>query len=167
MEEAIPVIEKFRLAAVWQFAAKELEDYVVWAEKMRSVSKESKIVDPIGSVAGALKVAQLCKPDVLAMQGLDAGGHGWEKGAGVVSLLPEAADVLQANGLGHIPLAAGLSEIVDGRGVASALTLGAAGVVVETTVPHEKYRTAVLEARDGGQSGARAKIALEMARANG
>ena len=169
LENAVPVIAKFRPAAVWLFAAPELEDYATWAGRMREVSPLSKIWVQIGSVAGALRVAELVKPDVIVMQGLDAGGHGWEKGAGVISLIPEAADALAENGYGHIGLLAS-GGIADGRGVASALALGAEGVVMgtrflsatETTVPHKGYREAVLAAKDGGQSTVRAKIFDEL-----
>jgi nitronate monooxygenase len=118
LEEAAPVVAKFRPAAVWLFAAHELEDFATWAQRIRGVSPLTKIWVQVGSVAGALRVAQLVNPDALVMQGLDAGGHGWEKGAGVISLVPEAADVLAENGFGHIHLLAS-GGIVDGRGVPS------------------------------------------------
>lgn len=165
LDDAAAVVAKFRPAAVWLFAAKELEDFATWAQRMREVSPLTKIWVQIGSVAGALRVAEIVKPDVLVMQGVDAGGHGWARGAGVISLVPEAADVLADNGFGHIHLLAS-GGIVDGRGVAAALTLGAEGVVMgtrflsaqETTVPHEGYKEAVLTTRDGGQNTVRAKI---------
>jgi nitronate monooxygenase len=169
LEDAASVIVKFRPAAVWLFAAHELEHYASWAERMREVSPLTKIWVQIGSVAGALRVAELVKPDVIVMQGLDAGGHGWEKGAGIISLLPEAADVLAENGFEHISLVAA-GGIVDGRGVAAALALGAEGVVMgtrflsapETTVPHKGYREAVLATKDGGQNTVRAKVFDEL-----
>ena len=169
LEDALPVVAKFRPAAVWLFGAHELEDYATWTKRMREVSPPTKIWVQMGSVAAALRVAELVEPDVLVMQGLDAGGHGWEKGAGVISLVPEAADVLAENGFDHISLVAA-GGIVDGRGVAAALALGARGVVMgtrflsapETTVPHQGYREAVLAARDGGQSTVRAKIFDEL-----
>jgi nitronate monooxygenase len=169
LEDAAVVVAKFRPAAVWVFASHELEDYATWAQRMREVSPLTKIWVQIGGAAGALRVAELVKPDVLVMQGLDAGGHGWEKGAGVISLLPETADVLAENGYGHIHLLAA-GGIVDGRGVAAALALGAEGVVMgtrflsapETTVPHKGYREAVLATRDGGQNTVRAKVFDEL-----
>jgi nitronate monooxygenase len=169
LDDAAPVITKFRPAAVWLFAAHELEDYATWAQRIREVSPQTKIWIQIGSVAGALHVAGIVKPDVIVMQGLDAGGHGWEKGAGVISLLPEAADALAENGFGHISLLAA-GGIVDGRAVAAALALGAEGVVMgtrflsasETTVPHKGYREAVLATKDGGQNTVRAKIFDEL-----
>ena len=112
-------------------------------------------------MAGALNIARISAPDVLVVQGLDAGAHGWEKGAGLISLLLEAEDVLDTNGL-NIPLVAA-GGIADGRGVAAALALalGASGVVVgtrflcapETRVPHKGYRDAVLDELPPGGGG--------------
>jgi nitronate monooxygenase len=172
LEEAIPIIATFKPSTVWFFAAKEFEDYSTWSQRVREVSPDTKIWIQVGSVTAALQVAQLCSPDVLVLQGIDAGGHGFEKGAGIISLLPEAMDALQANGFGNIPLVAS-GGIVDGRGVASALALGAQGVVMGTcflaapeTAIHPKYRAAVLAAKDGGQSTVRAKIFDELRGSN-
>jgi nitronate monooxygenase len=167
--DAIPLVKKYKPAAVWLFAAKELEDYTEWAEGIRSASPETKIWIQIGSVAGALKVMKLCRPDVLIMQGTDAGGHGWQRGAGIISLVPETRDALAAHGFCHVPLLAA-GGIADGRGVAAALALGADGVVMgtrflgapETMLPHEGYLKTILEAEDGGQSTVRATIFDEL-----
>ena len=77
-------------------------------------------------MAAARHVAGTTKPDVLCIQGADAGGHGFERGAGIISLVPEVFDTLAREGFSHIPLVAS-GGIVDGRGVAAALTLGALG----------------------------------------
>ena len=168
-DDVIPLVQKFRPAAVWLFGAHELDEYGVWAEKVRVACKSTRIWVQIGSVAGALKVAELAKPDVLVLQGTDAGGHGWEKGAGVVSLFPEAKDALNENGFGHIYLCAA-GGIADGRGVAAALALGADGVVMgtrflsapETTAPTAGHREAILNTSDGGQNTVRAKVFDEL-----
>lgn len=167
--EAIPVVQKFRPAAVWLFASHGLADFKVWTKEIRAASPKTKIWIQIGSVAGALHIAEFCKPDVIVMQGSDAGGHGWEKGASIMSLLPETSDELEAKGFEHIPIVAA-GGIVDGRGVAAALALGASGVVMgtrflsapETTVPHEGYRNAILRTKDGGQNTVRAKVFDEL-----
>ena len=169
LEDAVPVVARFKPGAVWLFAAQKLEDFAAWSSRIRAVSPSSQIWIQVGSVEGALQIARLAAPDVLVMQGLDAGGHGWEKGAGIVSLLPETKDTLSANGFGHISLVAA-GGIADGRGVAAALALGADGVVMgtrflaapETTMPHEGYRKAVLTTKDGGQNTVRAKIFDEL-----
>jgi nitronate monooxygenase len=164
VENALPVLQEFKPAVVWLFAAKTISDYGNWASQIRAVSPGSKIWIQCGSVTAALEICSVAKPDVLVMQGADAGGHGFEKGAGIISLLPETSDTLAKEGFGHIPLVAS-GGIVDGRGVAAALALGAAGVVMgtrflaaEETVVHPQYRAAVLAAKDGGQITTRSKV---------
>jgi enoyl-[acyl-carrier protein] reductase II len=84
--------------------------------------------------------------DVVVAQGSDAGGHTGE--IGTFSLVPQVLDAV------NVPvLAAG--GIADGRGVAAALALGAAGVVVgtrfiatEESQATAEYRNAILQASD-------------------
>ena len=168
LEQALPILEEFKPAVVWLFAAKQLSDYTEWANRVREVSPESKIWIQVGGVAAAVEIARAVKPDVLVLQGADAGGHGFEKGAGIISLFPEAFDALSDEGFGHIPLVAS-GGIVDGRGVAAALALGAQGVVMGTrflaakeTVVHPQYQAAVLGAKDGGQVTKRSKLFDEL-----
>jgi nitronate monooxygenase len=78
--------------------------------------------------------------------------------------VPEATDVLKREGLGEIPLLAS-GGIVDGRGAAAALALGAQGVVMgtrflaaEEVLLHPAYQAAILEAQDGGQVTRRSKL---------
>jgi nitronate monooxygenase len=164
LDPVLVTLQQYQPAVVWLFAAKELEDYAAWAGRIREVSPRSKIWIQTGTVSAALKIAQLAKPDALILQGADAGGHGFERGASIVSLLPEASDMLSANGLGDIPLLAS-GGIADARGAAAAFTLGASGVVLgtrflaarETNVP-PGYRDLVLAARDGATSTVRSKL---------
>lgn len=135
---------------------------------MRKASPDSKIWIQIASVAVAVEVAGLCSPDVLVMQGNDAGGHGPCPGAGIVSLIPEVQDALNARGFQDVLVfaAGGISE---GRGVAAALVLGAEGVVLgtrfmackEIELPRE-FRDVVLAASDGGRSTVRGTIFDEL-----
>lgn len=162
-ERAIATLQKHKPAVVWFFAAPELDDYAEWAEKVRSALPQSQIWIQVGSVAAALQVAEKAKPDVLCAQGGDAGGHGFEKGAGVISLVPEISDAFVARGHRIALVAAG--GIVDGRGVAAASMLGAQGVVLGTrflaakeTVIHPTYQKAVLSTSDGGQTTTRSKL---------
>jgi enoyl-[acyl-carrier protein] reductase II len=84
--------------------------------------------------------------DVVVAQGTEAGGHTGEIGA--LALVPQMIDAVK------VPvLAAG--GIADGRGVAAALALGAAGVVVGTrfiatfeSQSAPEYREAIVKARD-------------------
>jgi nitronate monooxygenase len=164
LDDILPLIEEYRPAVVWLFVPKSLDDYAEWVPAVRKVSPKSKIWIQLGSVAAVLHVAKTTRPDVLCLQGADAGGHGFEKGASIISLLPEASDALAKEGLSHIPLVAS-GGIADGRGVAAALALGAQGVVMGTRFlasrevnVHPNYQAALLEAQDGGQVTMRSKL---------
>ncbi|KAI5920757.1 inosine monophosphate dehydrogenase [Camillea tinctor] len=168
LDRAISIIAKYKPAIVWLFAAKVFDDYATWTLAIRQQSPETKIWIQVGSVTAALQVAKLCHPDVLVLQGADAGGHGFERGASIVSLVPEAADVLRANGFGDLPLVAA-GGLADGRGVAAALALGAVGAVMGTRFlaaaearTHPQYRAALLKAKDGAMSTVRSKVFDEL-----
>jgi len=172
LDDVLPLIAEFRPVVVWLFVAKDLDGYKEWADAIRDVSPESRIWVQTGGVAAALHIAKTARPDALCIQGADAGGHGFEKGAGIISLLPETVDAFQREGLSHIPLLAS-GGIMDGRGVAAALTLGASGVVMGTRFLgskeieiHPRYQAAVLEARDGGQVTARSHLFDELSGPN-
>jgi nitronate monooxygenase len=66
--------------------------------------------------------------DVVVAQGSDAGGHTGQNAVGTLSFVPQVVDL--AAGRGAPVLAAG--GIADGRGVAAALVLGAAGALIGT-----------------------------------
>lgn len=158
-------------AIIWLFAAHDLPaDHAAWTREMRAASPKSKIWIQTGSVAAALAIAASCAPDALVIQGTDAGGHGFERGAGIISLLPEVSDALAKQHPDRkIPLLAA-GGIVDARGVAAAYALGASGVVMgtrflaskEVMLPHPAYQAAILATRDGGQSTVRAKVFDEL-----
>jgi nitronate monooxygenase len=163
LEVALNLVKEFKPAVVWLFAAKEFDDYAVWAKAMREVSPKSQVWVQAGSVASALQIAKQTRPDAICLQGADAGGHGFEKGAGIVSLLPETADALEAASLSVPLLASG--GIMDGRGVAAAVSLGAAGVVMGTrflasreALVHPIVQASIVEAKDGGQVTTRSKL---------
>lgn len=170
IDAAISIVSEYRPAMVWIFTTHTFADFGVWANRIRTASPCSKIWVQTGTVSAALEIASICSPnlDAIVLQGSDAGGHGFEHGASIISLLPEATEVLHANGLGHLPLIAS-GGIVDGRGVAAALALGGAGVVMGTrflATPesniHPAYQKAVLMAKDGALSTVRAKVFDEL-----
>ncbi|KAG9664263.1 inosine monophosphate dehydrogenase, partial [Aureobasidium melanogenum] len=172
LDEVVALIAEFRPVAVWLFAAHDSADFARWTGAIRKVSDETKIWIQIGSVTGAVSLAKSCKPDVLVLQGADAGGHGGEKGAGIISLIPETLYALQRLGLDDISIVAA-GGIADGSSVAAALTLGADGAVMgtrflaaEETKVHPAYQAAVLETEDGGQTTVRAKVFDELAGPN-
>jgi nitronate monooxygenase len=164
---ASEILERYRPRAVWLFAPRygqgELDE---WTKRIREVSSETKIWIQVASVADAVAAATSeQKPDVLVVQGADAGGHSRSKGAGIVTLLPEVFDAVNGGEAeGHIPIVAA-GGIVDSRGAAAALVLGASGVAMgtrflassEATI-NRGYQRHVVEAGDGGQSTVRTQL---------
>ncbi|KAI4691119.1 uncharacterized protein J4E84_003410 [Alternaria hordeiaustralica] len=168
LETAIPIIAQHRPAAVWFFAPSSTASLVHWAEASRTASPATKIWVQVGSVKDAVEVVQQIGPDVLVVQGTDAGGHGLVQGASIVTLLPEVNDAIDT--LHHrtqcakpILLAAG--GISESRTFTASLTLGASGCVLGTRLlatPEAAissgYRSAILRTTDGGQSTVRTKV---------
>ncbi|KIW24231.1 uncharacterized protein PV07_09959 [Cladophialophora immunda] len=160
LEVAAAAVRKHRPAAAWLFVpASGQSELDQWTLRIRRESPSTKIWIQIGSVAEAVAAAKSTHaPDVLVVQGIDAGGHGLRKGAGIVSLLPEVADALQELG-SEIPLV-GAGGVADGRGVAAVLATGvAAGAVMGTRFLASNeaeikkgYQEDVLRVSDGGQS---------------
>jgi nitronate monooxygenase len=94
-----------------------------WDVDVEAIAKAKRagclVLYQVGSVADARKAAD-AGADVIVVQGVEAGGHVWGR-RGLSVLLPEVADAVD------VPVAAS-GGIVDGRGLASALALGADGV---------------------------------------
>ncbi|KAK5134282.1 hypothetical protein LTR08_006711 [Meristemomyces frigidus] len=169
MNDALPLLEKYKPAAVWLFAPTQSDQLERWATETRRVTQgKTKIWVQIGTVADAVEATKSCQPDVLVVQGSDAGGHGLDKCAGLVSLLPEVDDAVAAVCAEQDikkPSLVGAGGIVEGRGGAAALMLGASGIVMGTRylAAHEAnipkgYINAVLEASDGGVTTERGKL---------
>ncbi|KAL8997406.1 MAG: hypothetical protein Q9188_006333 [Gyalolechia gomerana] len=165
LNTSLQAVKRFRPAAVWFFAPHKNSDLVEWTHAMREATKgETKVWIQVGSVQDAHDAAKLCNPEVIVVQGSDAGGHGLERGAGIVSLFPETADALKEAGFEHVSLIAA-GGITEGRGVSACLALGAEGVVMGTRFLASTeaqiakgYQNVVLRARDGGVSTVRTKV---------
>ena len=67
----------------------------------------------------------------MVVHGNDAGGRGAANGASVMILLPEVVDALRAVDKGEISLVPNWG-IVNGKGVAAAIALGADAVIMRT-----------------------------------
>jgi nitronate monooxygenase len=114
----------------------------------RAKSKGAIVMATVASAAEALR-ARDAGVNILVAQGLEAGGHIWGK-IGLAALVPIVVDA----GGGLPVVAAG--GIADGRGLASALMLGASGAMVGTALlvadecgAHPKYKEAILNAGEG------------------
>jgi nitronate monooxygenase len=155
---ALDALRQYPPVAVWFFAPKQLSDLVPWAKAVRAeTGGKTKVWIQIGTVAEAVEVGKTAQPDVIVVQGADAGGHGLKQRAGIITLVPEVCDTLSREGLDIPVIAAG--GIIEGRGAAAALTLGASGVALgtrflaceEATIA-KGYQHEVLRVSDGGVS---------------
>ena len=92
-----------------------------WMDEFRFSG--TKVMAVVGAVRHAVQVASI-NLDVIVAQGHDAGGHNSPVGA--MALIPQVVDAV-----GDIPVL-GAGGISDGRGVAAAMMLGAAGAWIGT-----------------------------------
>jgi len=158
LESATEAVAEYRPVAAWLFAPRNGQTETdEWARALRGASSGIKIWLQVGTVQEAVEAARSdTPPDVLVIQGAEAGGHGRaEDGVGVLTLLPEVADRLAGMGKNNIPLVAA-GGIIDGRGVVAALGVGAAGAAMGTRFLAAKeariskgYQDEVVRAGDG------------------
>ncbi|KAK4144028.1 uncharacterized protein C8A04DRAFT_37045 [Dichotomopilus funicola] len=164
VEVSAAAVSQYRPAAAWLFAPRNGQgDVDVWTQKLREASPETKIWLQIGTLQEGLDAARSASaPDVLVVQGAEAGGHGRASdGTGFITLLPEIADATKDIG---IPLIAA-GGIADGRGVAAALGVGAAGITMGTRFLASQearikkgYQDEVVRATDGGANTLRTQL---------
>jgi nitronate monooxygenase len=122
VENVIPILWENRVAAVWLSFPKDDEDHEVLIRAIRRCRDwDVKLFVQVGTVRAA-ETAVGQGVDGLVVQGTDAGGHQWARGAGLISLVPEVRDLVNAMNATTVVLAAG--GIVDGRGCVAALGLG-------------------------------------------
>jgi len=154
-------------AVAWLFAPRngqrELDE---WAVGLRRASPGTQIWIQVASVAHAIEAVKSdSPPDVLVVQGADAGGHSLTQGAGIITLLPEVIDALSSiPSAESIPVIAA-GGIIDSRGAAATFVLGAAGVNLGTRFLASRearinpgYQRHILSASDGGQTTIRTQL---------
>jgi nitronate monooxygenase/enoyl-[acyl-carrier protein] reductase II len=142
-EEAFAATLEARPAAI-SFALGEPGDLVARAREAGAM-----VIHQVHTLEQALAGADY-RPDVFIAQGSEAGGQGLVAGPSPMVLVPQIVDAL-----GPVPvLAAG--GVADGRGLAAALVLGAAGVNVGTRFLASAEASAT-EAWKQGVVGARAE----------
>lgn len=165
LEKLAHVLENANVkpAAIWFFAPRNEIDLINWTSRIRvATGWKTKVWVQVGTVKSANQVCHSCTPDVLVIQGSDAGGHGLAQSSSIISLVPEICDALSS--FPEIPLIAA-GGIMDGRGVAAAVMLGAQGVCLgtrflvseEAQIAHG-YKEAILAAEDGGVATVRSKV---------
>ncbi|KAL1845781.1 hypothetical protein Plec18167_004978 [Paecilomyces lecythidis] len=155
IEIATEGIRRFRPSAAWLYAPRNGQrDLDLWSDRLRAASPDTQIWVQIGTLREAKELLQSPqKPDGIVVQGVEAGGHGHRDGIGLITLLPEIADVAEGSG---IPLFAA-GGITDTRGAAAALCLGTSGIVMGTRflASYEAriskgYQREIIRAEDGG-----------------
>jgi len=160
IEIAVSAIQKFEPCAAWLYAPRKGQaDLDQWSRRIRNVSPRTQIWVQIGTIAEAQGLIGGSEhPDVIVVQGAEAGGHGRARdGLGLISLLPEVSDALARKG-SLIPLVAA-GGIADGRGATAAMCLGASGIAMgtrflaatEARISHG-YQQEVVRANDGAVS---------------
>ncbi|KAK9767537.1 hypothetical protein K7432_002591 [Basidiobolus ranarum] len=147
---------KFFPKVVW-FSFGDCREYVKYT---RAASPLSKIVVQIQTLEEAIKVVNECDIDAIVCQGSESGGHGAIHNGSVMTLVPEVVDAV---GEKTVVLAAG--GIMDGRGLAASLTLGANGVVMGTrfistpeSLSNPKIKETLVRLKDGGSTTVRTDI---------
>lgn len=124
-ETVVPVLVEHSPQAVWLFApdmekgGRQAQSGIVEALKHAGFS----VFVQVGTVEAA-RQAVVDGADVVVAQGVDAGGHQYAKGSGVVSLVPEVKSMVEEEFAGKEVAVVAAGGIVDGRGVAAALALG-------------------------------------------
>jgi nitronate monooxygenase len=164
MKIAVSAIKAHKPCAAWLFAPRNGQDeFDTWAQQIREISPNTQIWVQVGTLKEALQaVKSKSPPDVLVVQGAEAGGHGRATdGIGIITLLPEIADAIRSH---DIPLVAA-GGIIDGRGAAAALCLGASAITLGTRFLasteariSKGYQNEVLRATDGGVSTTRTTL---------
>jgi nitronate monooxygenase len=128
---ATDAVKQHQPCAAWLFAPRRGQEEIdEWTKSLREAAPGIHIWHQIGTIQESIEaVKSVHRPDVLVIQGAEAGGHGRANdGMGLMALFPEIAD--QARGSNTLLVAAG--GIADGRGIAAALALGADGVAMGT-----------------------------------
>ncbi|KAK7393887.1 hypothetical protein QQX98_013329 [Neonectria punicea] len=158
-DTALPVVAKHRPAAIWLFAPDgDLKPHPAIIKALKSLDPAPTVFVQVGNVAAAREAVN-DGADVVVAQGVDAGGHQFRQGTGIVALVPEVRNMLEDEFPGKDVGLVAAGGIVDGRGVAAALALGADAVVMGTrfTVAFESTysehgKETVLKTVDGGVS---------------
>lgn len=126
-DNAVAILEKHRVAAVWLSFPKSDADHQPLIEAIRKLQSKGhwdvKIFVQVGTVQAAKEALQQ-GVDVLVVQGVDAGGHQWAQGASLMSLLPEVRDLVAKSAKADEVAIMAAGGIVDGRGCVAALGLG-------------------------------------------
>lgn len=126
----LPVIAAQRPAALWLFApdgAVKPHGRIIAAVRTLGENNADgyrpRVFVQVGNLAAA-RDAVVDGADVIVCQGVDAGGHQFRKGSGVISFVPEVRRMLEEEFKEKEVALVAAGGIVNGKGVAAALALG-------------------------------------------
>lgn len=123
-ETILPIVKECRPAAVWLFAPDvELKPHKDIIAALRTVTPSPAVFVQVGNVEAAREAAK-DGADIVVCQGIDAGGHQFRQGTGVVTLVPEVRGMLEREFPDKSIGVFAAGGIADGRGVAAMLALG-------------------------------------------
>lgn len=126
-ENLSPLIQRHKPSAIWLFCPEPstptVHSTIIPHLRDLGSSWGLKIFVQVGSVSAARDAVNE-GADVIVAQGIDAGGHQWANGVGVVSLVPEVRDMLRTEFPDREVALIAAGGIADGRGVVAALALG-------------------------------------------
>ncbi|EQB47313.1 hypothetical protein CGLO_13554 [Colletotrichum gloeosporioides Cg-14] len=153
----LPILARHRVAAAWLFAPNEdLKPHAQIIPALREAGIKAFV--QVGNVAAAREAAA-DGADVLVAQGVDAGGHQFSRGCGVVALVPEIKAMLASEFASREVAVVAAGGIVEGAGVAAAYALGAEGVVMGTrfvatneAMSAQLHKELLVNTKDGGVS---------------
>lgn len=170
----VPILARHRPAVAWLFApdpqgAAAAEKASPHASVVQALHQAGavwglRVAVQVGTVAAARRAAA-DGADIVVVQGTDAGGHQWARGASIVALVPEIVDMLRDEFPDREIAVWAAGGLVEGRGIAAALALGAEGVVMgtrfmaaaESAAPEYKRQTLVATV-DGAENTAKSQF---------
>ena len=123
-ETVLPIIRKHAPAAVWLFAPDgNVKPHGGIIKALRGLDLPPAVFVQVGNVAAAREAVQ-DGADVIVCQGIDAGGHQFRRGMGVVSLVPSVKAMLREEFPDKDITLIGAGGIANGDGVAAVMALG-------------------------------------------
>lgn len=131
----MPIIKKHRPAAVWLFGPGEGEkSHKGIIADLRTLQSRPLVFVQVGNVAAATEAVE-DGADVLVCQGIDAGGHQYRQGTGVVTLVLEVRRMLERDFASKSVSVVAAGGLADGKGVAAMMALGESAVFLPQPRP--------------------------------
>ena len=131
----IEIVVRHHFAAVW-LSFGEAPEMEAWLAYLRGLEQKAgrkdkmKLLIGVGNLSEATNALQRFKPDLLAVTGGEAGGHGLAGSPPLMQLLPQVVQLVSK--APTKPLIFGAGGLSDGASLASILALGGDGGIFGT-----------------------------------